>query len=75
MLTCESLESSKYVLSFQKQPHWAMASQDIKGTDSSEEKPTNQPTNQPDTNASAEMFVFKYTDLKINNNNNKNLGI
>ena len=51
MLTCESLENSKYVLSSQKQPHWEMAYKGIKETD---------------TNDKAEMCIFKHRDLKIN---------
>lgn len=53
MLTCESLENSKYVLSSQKQPHWEMAYKGIKGTDTSEK---------------VEMCIFKHRDLKINKN-------
>lgn len=52
MLTCESLENSEYGLSPQKQPHWEMAYQGIKETD---------------TTSRAEMFIFKHRDLKINN--------
>lgn len=47
---CESLENSEYGLSPQKQPHWEMAYQGIKETD---------------TNGRAEMFIFKHENLKI----------
>lgn len=55
MLTCESLENSDYVLSPQKQPHWAMAYKGIKETD---------------TNGRAEMFIFKHRALRIKKKNN-----